>query len=929
MIFKCKMCGGALEIDKKETISICEYCGTKQTLPKLDNDRRINLYDRANHFRRNNEFDKAMGIYEQILDEDYTDAEAYWSIILCRYGVEYVEDPVSHKRVPTVNRTQYTSIFDDDNYKSAIQYADSYQRSVYEAEATAINEIQKGILEISQNEKPFDIFICYKETDSQGERTVDSVLAQDLYSKLTQEGFKVFFARITLEDKLGFAYEPFIFAALNSSKVMVVLGTKAEFFNSVWVRNEWSRYLALIKQGHKKMLIPAYKDMDPYDLPDEFSHLQAQDMSKIGFMQDLVRGIKKIINVDEINTSAKKLHIQSGTNAGALLKRAFIFLEDADWKSADEYCEKVLDLDPENAMAYLAKLMIMLGVSKQENLVNLEAPFDNNAYYDKAFRYADDKLRKDLLEYITIINERNENKRLDTAYHEAKRMMQCAETQEDYLYVAEKFNNISEYLNASELESECYVFAEKVYNRNVYISGCDKEAQIAVNLSTRIHILEKAISEFEKIPHYKDSAEKISKLKWEVDDLKIKFEARKKRNKKIITIGSLAALFTGISVWLIVNVLIPSVKYASAEKCVANAEYLQAISIYEELTDYKDSPEKVKEARYLLGLSYIESKKYSEAIDIFADLGKYEASAEKLKESKYLQAVSYSKKKKYKEAHLLFSEISDFKDSAEKQQENGYKYARQLMKDEDYSNASEMFWKLEDYKDSEELKNECYLKAAEKYYDEGDFGKSIVWYEKIDSFDEEGDVYVKSCIKKADDMIANGDYRLALDYLDKIKNDSQAKEFMKEAKYQYVLEYKNNTNLTTYEYLKELKSAGYKDSVSIYNELYAWKVKVVVNDDEDDDTTDMISISKYNNWYFHVSLSGGEPDGEVQLKYTGYFPGGDTYSNKWDSKWSDGWSGTCWFWYNNPAYGKQGTFKLKVYDGSGNLIGEKSVKITG
>ena len=44
------------------------------------------------------------------------------------------------------------------------------------------------------------------------------------------------------------------------------------------------------------MLVPAYKDMDPYDLPEEFSHLQAQDMSKLGFMQDLIRGIKKIVS---------------------------------------------------------------------------------------------------------------------------------------------------------------------------------------------------------------------------------------------------------------------------------------------------------------------------------------------------------------------------------------------------------------------------------------------------------------------------------------------------------------------------------------------------------------------------------------------------------------------------------------------------------
>ena len=79
-IFKCKMCGDTLEFNPGETVCTCESCGTKQTLPRIDDDRKANLYDRANHFRRNNDFDKAMGIYEQILNEDNTDAEAYWSL---------------------------------------------------------------------------------------------------------------------------------------------------------------------------------------------------------------------------------------------------------------------------------------------------------------------------------------------------------------------------------------------------------------------------------------------------------------------------------------------------------------------------------------------------------------------------------------------------------------------------------------------------------------------------------------------------------------------------------------------------------------------------------------------------------------------------------------------------------------------------------
>ena len=428
MIFKCKICGGSLEIGNNERVFTCEYCGTQQTLPKLDNEKRCNLYDRANHFRRNNEFDKAMDIYEKILNEDKTDSEAYWSIVLCRYGIEYVEDPAIHKRLPTINRSQFTSVFDDEDYKSAIKYADNHQKSIYESEAEAINQIQKGILAISQKEEPFDVFICYKESDNNGRRTSDSVLAQELYFQLKQEGFKVFFSRITLEDKLGSAYEPYIFAALNSAKVMVVIGTKPEHFNAVWVKNEWSRFLSLIKNGAKKTLVPAYKDMNPYDLPEEFSHLQAQDMSKLGFMQDLIRGIRKITEIDENSkTVVKKTVITSGSgNIAPLLERVFMFLEDNDWQSADEYCEKVLDLEPKCAEAYMGKLMAELHVNREGNLKDCDKPFDNNSNYQKAIRFGDEKLKAKLNEDIEYINNRNEKIKEEKNKLEKERQEQIA-----------------------------------------------------------------------------------------------------------------------------------------------------------------------------------------------------------------------------------------------------------------------------------------------------------------------------------------------------------------------------------------------------------------------------------------------------------------------------------------------------------------------
>ena len=472
-IFKCKMCGGALDVSVGTTIIECEYCGTNQTLPRLDDEKRANLYDRANHFRRSNEFDKAMTIYEQILNEDNTDAEAYWSLVLCRYGIEYVEDPATRKRIPTVNRAQFTSIFDDNNYKAAIEHADPYQKAIYEEEARAINEIQKGILAISEKEEPFDVFICYKETDANGRRTPDSVLAQELYYQLKQEGFKVFFSRITLEDKLGSAYEPYIFAALNSAKVMVVLGTKPEYFNAVWVKNEWSRYLALIKQGQRKMLIPAYKDMDPYNLPEEFSHLQAQDMSKLGFMQDLIRGIKKIIGNDRSTVAPIKVEPKVEEKSTAkfvadidpILFRAKLFLEDGDWTSANEYADKVLDAVPTCSEAYIVKLLIDLKLNTEDALDKYDRPIKDNPNYKKAVRFATPEVAARLEAHSSAVENNIKQARFASTYAKAVKLMKNAESPIDFRNASKLFISISEYKNAKELAVQCDIKATEIIEK--------------------------------------------------------------------------------------------------------------------------------------------------------------------------------------------------------------------------------------------------------------------------------------------------------------------------------------------------------------------------------------------------------------------------------------------------------------------------------
>ncbi len=828
MIIKCKMCGGDLNITENSTVAECMYCGTKQTLPKLDDEKKANLYDRANHFRRNNEFDKAAGIYEQILNEDRADAETYWSLVLCKYGIEYVEDPVTRKRVPTVNRAQLTSVVSDEDYKSAIYYADASQKMLYEAEAKAIDEIQKGILEISSKEKPFDVFICYKETDNNGRRTPDSVLATELYHELTRDGFKVFFSRITLEDKLGTAYEPYIFAALNSAKVMVVLGTKPEYFNAVWVKNEWARYLALIKNGAKKMLIPAYKDMDPYDLPEEFSHLQAQDMSKLGFMQDLVRGIKKIAEADTPRTNVvRETIVTSAGNASAepLLKRAFMFLEDGKWQEADEYCEKVLDLDPECAMAYVGKLMRAYEVTKIENLAALECDISENENYHKAVRFAGEKLVFELKNY-----------KLQAIYNSAFGEYNNAKETHEYLKAAESFDILGDFSDSMQKAAECRQKAEQLETERkhaIYQKGVD-----LIKKDT-IKSCEEAIETLTPISDYLNTAEHIASAQYRIELIKKQKEAeleleKKSERKYFIAIALSIVVVFGIALLcgLYEQYFYPTMQYKKGEELIVSGNYEEAVQVFENLDNYKDSNTKISEIKYL--------------------------------------------------------------------------YGNDLMNKGDYEAAITIFDSIINYSDANDKLNLCYYNYAKQCYDNKDYEDCITYCDKIKNFDKKTELYQSSKYNIAVQSFNSGKYSTAYEYFNDINGYKDSNDKKKSAMYQYVKANYNNDDRTTHSYLLELKKENYSDSAKLYDSLYTWKMAIITNNSEDDTTTNMTKLSKYDDWYFHYKLSGGLPGAQIYPKAVYVWFDGEENTYEFKDLCVDGGSGWFSTGFKNPTANAEG-----------------------
>ena len=761
LAFKCKMCGGTLEFSQGASVAECSYCGTMQTVSKSSDEYVQNLFGRANNLRSRAEFDKAEETYTKILEKDDTDAEAHWGMVLCKYGIEYVDDPATGKKVPTCHRTLYESVLTDADYEATVNYADAQQRSLYEEEAKRIDRLQKDILAIVKNEKPFDVFICYKESDD-GKRTQDSVIANDIYYQLTQEGFKVFYAAITLEDKIGAEYEPYIFAALNSARVMLVLGTKPEYFTAVWVKNEWSRFMKLMKTDRSKQLFPCYRDMDAYDLPEEFSHLQAQDMSKIGFINDLARGIKKVLQKDE-KPSAQTVervltHDGGDAETRALLKRAFMFAEDGDFASASDYCEKVLDRDPECADAYLGKLLADFRVESRQALRDVENVFVDNANYQKYMRFSgsegkaemeeclyhiaqramdaatDEESYRSAAEQFLLIKgikdaeqkyiecmEKAEYCRQDAIYMEAQSAFDRARTENAYKNAAAIFASIPGFRDADERHDRCIEAADIAAKEAMYIMAQNTYAKIDPELNKDglytkqfLNSLYSAEQLFNRIGNYKDSEQKLHAvltMKARIIELDKLANKRNKRRRTIATSVVIGVIVAVIAI-AIINHATWEHRISTAYKEAVEGEFDKAFKLLEKAGSGSASRDMAVIAERLE-----KSEEYLAAAAVYSALGDnatadrmtYTYARIKLNEGKYLTAYKAFCELDANE----YAEVGSLKESAY------YNYGKEQMAKGNYQNALMVFNSMQYYEDAAALAIEANYRYGMKLIDEG------------------------------------------------------------------------------------------------------------------------------------------------------------------------------------------------------------------
>ena len=374
--------------------------------------------------------------------------------------------------------------------------------------------------------------------------------------------------------------------------------------------------------------------------------------------------------------------------------------------------------------------------------------------------------------------------------------------------------------------------------------------------------------------------------------------------------------------------------YQYAKQLLENGLFEEAHAAFEALADYKDSGILSKESYYQLASKYYDEKEYEKAYDTFGIIShnNYKDSTDLRDESCYQLATDLLAKGKYSEAASYFSKIPTYKDSLNLSKEAKYCEATDYIDKKAYGKAIDILYSIKGYKDSADLLKKAQYNNAKQLAEKGSYTEAIALFKSLGDYSDSATKYKETKYAYGNSKLKAKDYYNAVQIFEDLGSYKDCKDKVKEAKYGYVLANKNNTNTTTYAYLKDLKSAGYKDSKSIYNSLYAWKIINIYFNSSENGTTKMYNISKYDPVYCHFEVSGGPPGETTYIYHTVTMPDGSTKAKKrpeykqWrgDKSW--------WGWedglYTTPYYGATGTLTLKFYDEEGNLIGEGSVAIT-
>ena len=523
--------------------------------------------------------------------------------------------------------------------------------------------------------------------------------------------------------------------------------------------------------------------------------------------------------------------------------------------------------------------------------------------YNKAFSYLENKEYDEAYDiYVDLDYKDSSQKAIETMYSKGEYMISINK----YAEAADAFSRIPGYKDSDE--------------KMVYCKNEDKYAQGVEKYNSGEFEQAKVI--FSELGDYSDSQEWTKKVDYSYAEYCLN---NKDYDKAVDLFQSLSSFS-----YLDSMTKVKEAKYQKACDLLDNKEYEKSVEIFGSLYGYSDSNKKSDQANYFIGKNYYDNKEYLKAYEILSKI-KYEDSREISNKALYKLAGIEFKANRYSSAYEYYNKLpTDYKDSLEKAKESLYLLGCQYYEEQKYEKASSAFGNkiLSEYEDSSDKFNESTYLYAKECYEAKKYKEASDYFSKIKKYKDSEKLCFESSYNVAVKYLDGKEYIKAIELFDSLESYKDSKTKSKEAKYQFVKQNYNNSNYTTYKYLKELKSAGYSDSKKLFNELYAWKVSVVINTSESNTTTNSSSISKYNTVYVHVKLTGGPPGEGVKLKYSYKWPGNSTKSGSWDWEMHSG--DSTWFstWLTEPWYGSSGDMSYSISTSDGTKLTSGTIKIS-
>lgn len=364
---KCSNCGGNLQFINNEYGYICDSCGCHKDVGSVSNDD-ADIINLANSKRIDDyKFEDALNLCRQLLAKDPKNQEANWCALLAEYQIIYLQND-EQKYVPTFLNPEAVQPMSKSQYYLSLN-------AKYRQEADAIEDMRQHVLEESKTITDYDVFISYKQHDKSNMETDESAWADELYKKLSKQykgaKLRVFLDKVSL-DESNAGWEPHIYAALRSAKVLVLLGSSLDNINSTWVKNEWKRFITYKKPI---IVIGQKSNVDPTKLPD--NALRAGQMINEEDGSWLKKAQKRVWDA-----------VNKNKDISYLLYEAESLIRKKKFRKAKISYETVKSIDPKNAQAYWGLLKCRLKAFDDYDIVRSNKQLDKIEEFNNAIKYA-------------------------------------------------------------------------------------------------------------------------------------------------------------------------------------------------------------------------------------------------------------------------------------------------------------------------------------------------------------------------------------------------------------------------------------------------------------------------------------------------------------------------------------------------------------